>query len=344
MTKCALASNACAVCDACRPYELRLFGDSVSFIHIPKVAGSSTIQEFRDQIPVFYPGAPAGREHCLLWDQLQRPHYEHFVILRSPRAHVWSQFAMCKYAVGKMRAEITAAFPRTGTTSTSDDRDFMAWVSHFSLSPTTRDNFNCYHPQNMQARYMTCSTPPNYAETWNGDGHNVPSSGPRVPPLAQAKANIEKLDVLGSLDFMHETICLVYSRLAGACMHAALAAHGCACSSDGSRSANATLGEIHTTHHALGHRDNYDFEPALLEQIDSITQVDRSLYLMGLQRFMCEMRILEQWAGHRVLCDDALSAKQHELAYMVNITQLYHEAWPPDSPGPGAMTTCNAQA
>jgi len=284
-------------------------------MHIPKVAGSSIIMEVKSSgaIPHFYPDSPAGQEHCLQWDREQRPGWDSFTFLRSPRAHVWSQYTECRYDEWGRRTTEGTGFPRSGTTL----QGFTIWVQHFAASPRTRENFGCYQPQNMQARHIVGSAPSNRC-------HNVLEHD---PSLDQAMLYVQtQLKFVGSVDFYHESNCLMYSLISGARAKRRFRELSCACSADGRTALNEPVGLIHRTHHSQGHRDNYDFEPSLLAKVDALTVIDRQVYAFGLQKFMCQMRALEAYLGYRVLCDNTLASKQASLMYVANVSALYYQS------------------
>ena len=73
-------------------------------------------------------------------------------MLRSPRAHVYSQFLQCKHDEWGLRVTNGTGFPRSGL----DTDGFARWIQHFRGGRWRRDgvidDFGCYNPHNMQAK------------------------------------------------------------------------------------------------------------------------------------------------------------------------------------------------
>ena len=107
--------------------------------HIPKTAGTSA----RAQLNEFGHWNTRHTECC--FNEAAKKGKPIISFLREPVAQVFSQFLECKYdGWGKSVTEKTA-FPR----NPPDLVGFKEWLKHFRNST---DNFNCYHPFNMQTR------------------------------------------------------------------------------------------------------------------------------------------------------------------------------------------------
>jgi len=128
-------------------------------VHIPKAGGVS-----------FYEGVSRYLGRCGVAKQCENYaedllreapiSYKRFVILRSPRDLVLSQYAMCL----KLTSELRTTLPRPPT-GADIYPGFDRWLRSFVDSKPKGTNrfgpalsFGCYHPQNMQARYLALST------------------------------------------------------------------------------------------------------------------------------------------------------------------------------------------
>ena len=115
----------------------------INFLHIAKCAGTSLMKDLVARDFQFEFHAISNNElcHAKIFDRRAF----NIVYLRSPRAHVLSQFLHCKHSRwGKMQTEDRAGlsgFPRNGT----DEADFAQWVDYFysdSWRPTNSSLMN----------------------------------------------------------------------------------------------------------------------------------------------------------------------------------------------------------
>jgi hypothetical protein len=109
--------------------EFREPGQAVRFTHIPKTGGTSLRVDLQPR------GVEIGHlEYCAGAPEVGFLEGGfNFVFLRSPRAHVLSQYLECRY--DKWGQTMTAMlpefpFPRNG----SDEDGFAEWVKHFHSS------------------------------------------------------------------------------------------------------------------------------------------------------------------------------------------------------------------
>lgn len=132
--------------------------------HISKAGGSSINLIFDAQNRTIV--APEGCARKLLdheWCQLpsaSRRAAVHLVMLRSPRAHVLSQYMECAYS--KWGREVVSRspqhreFPRRSSgqpTPAELATDVDIWVRHFAPAWTPNNgNFGCYTPRDFEAR------------------------------------------------------------------------------------------------------------------------------------------------------------------------------------------------
>ena len=158
-----------------------LCAEDVCFYHVPKTGGDSFKYLLRDELK---------RRGRTFWSNEWCPRRSNgtaAMLFREPRAHVVSQYFECRdseWARGnKAKWEMLhGAFPRN-----SSKRDpyagFKQWIRHFASG--SQDDYGCYDPRDMQARYVTCSCE-------RGCAHH--RTLPRPTP-SRAAAGLAALDV-----------------------------------------------------------------------------------------------------------------------------------------------------
>ena len=203
------------------------------------------------------------------------------VFLRSPQSHVYSQFLECKYdAWGKKKTNHTT-FPRGDMATPSGD--FEEWLRH--LAAQTADDFNCYHPRNLQTRYMACASTP---------GH-IPHHYQRAE-LASALRQLEDMAFVGIADFYEESVCAFEVFVTGRTQ--------CTCV-DGRLRTNIPTRHNIILGHSVPSHSLHDVSPESLALIDALTQQDQALYEAALTRFREDVAFASQkssvdlWCGAR---------------------------------------------
>jgi hypothetical protein len=148
----------------------------IRFVHIPKTAGYSIYTEFHPPKFNF-----SKAEACAPYFYLDAPDVVNGAMFRNPIDHVFSQYKECRYDVWGRKVTAGTSFPR----SSSVADDFETWLRHFQMP--TRDHYRCYHPFNMQARYLLCKES-------SGHNHDLDSID-----LSKALAMIDKLQWVGGM-------------------------------------------------------------------------------------------------------------------------------------------------
>jgi hypothetical protein len=221
-----------------------------SFVHISKAAGSSWIYTLKQifmlasatgtagtvttkDVPTptnFYPQKECGDEFPVLYQKKIHPSKYTLISIKSPRHHVFSLFAECKYDPYFIKQTKSTNFPRSGKNESDDVIDFSIWLDHFLVKDIDNDNDNdndnnkngtitkkklkrdddhydyykCYHPSNYQSRQLT--------ET-KKDTHGLNGGMPLEPPLDVANEALYNMDWVTLTEFFHESKCLLYYRL-----------------------------------------------------------------------------------------------------------------------------------
>ena len=124
----------------------------ISIVHVPtiKAAGASFIAEAGRLFKHWWPKYRTSIERCYLYQRADVPLPAagvHAIMLRSPRAHVWSQHHQCHPATD--RAEF-ARWVRQPWSAPYDN------PANSSCMPSCSQGTCIYDPRNLQARTLTC--------------------------------------------------------------------------------------------------------------------------------------------------------------------------------------------
>ena len=124
----------------------------ISPVHVPtiKAAGASFIAEAGRLFKHWWPKYRTSIERCYLYQRADVPLPAagvHAIMLRSPRAHVWSQHHRCHPATDR------AEFARWVRQPWSDPYDNPR---NSSCMPSCSQGTCIYDPRNLQARTLTC--------------------------------------------------------------------------------------------------------------------------------------------------------------------------------------------
>jgi len=245
----------------------------IYLMHIPKTAGCSLKRDMAaaaDTVKIF------SAERCY---SLRFAHNvsQVMTILRSPRAHVLSEYFQCREGAEEDRSftlperfdDWVLEWARSQEQGEMPEKD---WVYH-------DDPYTCSRPTNMQAHRFTCQDPMFFA--------------PAID-VSQAVDNMMKTEHVGILEAYQESVCLFHAKLTGA-----LPPY-CDCTNETAWSSFRSTDEKHgVQHHSLG-----DYSEAVMADIDSFTTVDRALYRAGVQRFLEELGEAEQKFGTRIMCNE----------------------------------------
>ena len=238
----------------------------IRFAHIPKTAGYSVYTEFHPPRFNF-----SKAEMCAPRFYVDAPGVVNGAMFRSPVDHVFSQYKECRYDVWGRRVTARTAFPR----SSSVAHDFEAWLEHFQRP--TRDHYNCYHPYNMQTRYMLCR---------DRVGHNHHLE--RALDLSAAFSMIDRLQWVGVQHMFHESLCVLYWK------HARRLPTSCECTR------HVRPNHPHVRHNvpalAASHSER------ALRMIRKLTQYDQEVFAYATRRALADMRAVQNVTGRVFLC------------------------------------------
>jgi len=241
-----------------------------SFIHIPKTAGSSFMRESPNHLPIGSTLHGNGEKDACHTRRLPT-----VVLLRSPDKHVYSQFLECKYDRWGKRVTDGTSFPRGNMSRPVSG--FNDWLQH-SVNQTG-DDYGCYHPRNLQTRYLSCipgsRNPHHYAP----------------PNLNKALLNLNLVKFVGIADYYKQSVCAFEVYVAGKTK--------CWCDKKGGLQMGSP--EAHIVHTVPPHSMS-DVSENSMRMIKNLTRYDEKLYEEGLARFWADLNDLSETSGVDLKC------------------------------------------
>lgn len=243
-----------------------VFGTSISMVHIPKTAGNSFYDQYKDQV-TFARESPGADERSYSYLK-QHDGQKHKLIsfFRDPRKHVYSMYLECKWDHWGKRVTRNTDFPRDPDEDEQSGYTpaFDSWLKHFNMFPTTTEMYNCYQPYNMQTRYFETEDrePHNYADDVDGFTY-------------RGKSRINDLWFVGITEYYTASSCLFEYKMFGE-----IPDH-CDCTHEQKKS---PPNEKRVTHGVPRHPFHL-LTDNTVEMIDRLVYYDKLLYTFALKRF-----------------------------------------------------------
>eukprot|EP00927_Polykrikos_kofoidii_P015180 TRINITY_DN16733_c1_g2_i1.p1 TRINITY_DN16733_c1_g2~~TRINITY_DN16733_c1_g2_i1.p1 ORF type:complete len:356 (-),score=36.03 TRINITY_DN16733_c1_g2_i1:29-1096(-) len=252
-------------------------------MHIPKTAGVSFVRDLLTTLPSsvgIYSWEACYPEFVNLisgdmGEQLGGLGGGIVTMLRDPSDQVYSQYRMC-FDTDWGKEQMATSSSKGASMS------FSAWLQHFTTNFTT-DDFNCYHPFNMQTRGFTCQYPE--------DPHHE-SDNPEEHGVGAAVENMIHASFVGITELYQESLCLLHA-------HFNMQLPGwCDCED---KLAWSSFEQSNVDHGSQAHdRANLTEQDRVL--LDMITENDRLLYDVAVARFREHARLTERRLGVKILC------------------------------------------
>tara|TARA_B110001452_G_scaffold265562_1_gene270459 strand:+ start:1155 stop:2159 length:1005 start_codon:yes stop_codon:yes gene_type:complete len=304
--------------------------------HISKAGGSSVNLIMASEKQTIYAPEECARklfDHS--WCQLARPRSEavYLVMLRSPRAHVLSQYMECAYSKWGMgvvsKSPEYRAFPRHSKGQPSGAQlasHFDQWVRHFSPAWTPEQgNFDCYTPWDFETRYLSCGMPgaPDPMADHHGKlrnrsrGNVMDSRQPRDESIALKMLNtFAEHGVVGVTELFDESLCLVRYKMSGALPPS------CACDAPPSTAPHGVHDNRGVPAHSLA-----DVWNSTLTLVDEITSIDAQVYVTGLAILLSELAALSRKLNVQLICEGRLDKVRAAVAYIPQADVLLHDRY-----------------
>ncbi|CAE7639438.1 CACNA1A, partial [Symbiodinium pilosum] len=265
----------------------------VFHLHIPKVAGCSTVHDLGEII---------GRENLwsneICYSTSKMAHFNNTVVMiRRPRDHVFSMYQHCYSGGGPgyyaaLRAMNAAPGQENFTLPDTFGKWIENWVTkpHFGFYGVYEDEFHCYFPFNMQCSRLTCLHP---------------NERRAEPDAAGAIKHMMSASLVGVTEAYHESMCLFSAKLLGT-----LPSH-CDCTNPEAWAAFEATDEDH----GVKYEDTVEAQSqAVLKGVDSLTEADRLLYNATVVRFIKDIKDVESTFGVKVLCADQEASLKEQMA------------------------------
>ena len=248
----------------------RLNPQSIHIHHIPKTAGTSLRLDLNEFLHLNIPHT----ECCFRPDE----RYHFVTFLRTPLHHVLSQYLECRYDIWGIKVTKHTNFPNTGTI----EEGFRRWLNY---TYTHEDNFNCYHPYNMQVRSIVkaCQNSHKYLSL-------------NTTSLVEARQQLSKFVVVGVTEDYIGGLCLMIYRLRRTLPK------WCACE----QRSHVT---VHNVTHGVPPHNVDNFSPQTLSLAREFVQYDEELYNFGLAKYREDIAALEKQLGLRLQCNNGDSSR-----------------------------------
>ena len=282
----------------------KIFKGSLLHMHIPKCAGASLNRElswkckdfkfFSNEVCHDY----LKREEKNMIEKFNFTKNIFTTMLRDPIAHVYSQYLECKYDKWGKTVTYNTSFPR----DYSDIEGFDLWLDHFNETwNIKRGFFKCYIPYNAQTRAFTCTGGNNHYLTYTSKFIDYKINDPLYPDIDIAMNNSLQFHAIGFVEYYDASICLflykLYDQLNEECQN--LCNKNNIVNEDNNNNNNNKV--FHERHNVPEHNTS-SLSPSIINKIERLTKNDNILYNNLLQRFLNDIKYIENKYSAKLLC------------------------------------------
>jgi len=277
----------------------------IYYLHIPRTAGTSFAVDAKRSLQTFenvvkFKTILVDKEGCYDWRKEIKDVQHVAVMFRNPRSHVYSQYLMC----GEGPVNIMTSVPPP------ERNGFREWlfkwkeleskgavVGDFArgigLKPQLKMElkvtystlpFHCYNPFNMQTHHLTCQLPFKYR---------------RKLDVKQAVQNMQDSWYVGIVEAYQESVCLMHVKVFGKLPEY------CDCTDP------VRWGSFQQTHTSFHDNRNIRTPPVasqpkyVIDLIDELTSLDQILYKASVERFLKDIKEVEDKHAVKILCDSS---------------------------------------
>jgi hypothetical protein len=254
----------------------RVVSKVLCLTHIAKTGGTAALH----QLVAWNYTLPGDGESCFEAVRAGTgARYPHAVMLREPFDHVLSQWLYCSRS--RWGKAVVAESLRAQTFQVWRKSPGLAglqgWLDWFVDQPAQPEHFNCYSPDNMQTRALSCASPRGFG-----------SHGYSAPNISLALANVASIEHIGVLELYEPSMCVWFFRTHGtlpsSCRHA--------CDSP-------PAAVQHRSHLAM-----VEGAPHLRQRLQRLTRLDHIVYAAAEMRLLRDIAAVERGAGVILLCHD----------------------------------------
>jgi hypothetical protein len=270
----------------------------VTLLHIPKAGGVSFDYDWERMHlhTKFNPGDTYRQEMCF-GDKENTNHSRDVVLLRSPRAHIYSQYVMCRYTTfGDLKQ---SPFFQKHIAGTNMTVGFSKWLRFFETAPAgiAKGIGHCYDPRNLQTRALVCN------RTGAAGSHRYWAG----TTAKGALSSLDDIGVVGITELYRESKCLAVFSSTGSLP----ASCRCECAKQQQRT------QTHDDH-GLPKHPLSDLSPEIVAQMDQLTVMDRTVYQRAVKRLIADLQAAHLASGVRILCPGTLGRLMADprLAYL----------------------------
>lgn len=290
--------------------------DVVSLMHIPKT-GVTTLHhsivalrnpnstEFLNVTFAF--NSPGKDEYCLQDLRGLRGRNNIGTLFRSPIHHIYSQYLECKFDEWGLKTTKGRDFPREKENEmTGYMPAFEKWLKHFvqeveSIKNGTFDSesndYNCYHPYNMQTRYLFCDS--SLQTKWKplqvGHHFDQVHQNQLISEKEIAEA-IRNLWFVGILEHFDLSVCLFKYQINGKLPQS------CRCDHNQINRQSTVLRETKIERHNVPPHPISVLNTTLIKMIRDLSQADEYAYRFAVKEFFKRVKKVEEALGKSLSC------------------------------------------